>query len=185
MVSIEWLQAVGTVLISFLSAYGASLLAYGKFKRERNWDERTKAYSTVLDAIEEMLFWCEQARAEHCCEPFNGTATDFEANHRTLIRATAFGEVLFSTEFLSGVKKADLALAQAIYDANEESRELCSPREIATAHYHRAIAIREALTPHFVELSKIAKAEKNRMLLVGEWPKWLKRSKRVLPNVGS
>ena len=185
MVTDEVMKAIGTVLLSFLSAYGASLLAYSKFKRERNRDERTKASSTVTDAIEEMLFWCEQARAEYCCEPFNGANTNFEANHRHLIRAAASGEVVFSAKFFNKVKDADIAVARAIYAADEESKGLNSEKEIAEAHFHKAVAIRDALEPHFLELNSIAKAERAHTLLSVEWLQWVRRKRKVSQNAGS
>ncbi|MCD6006121.1 hypothetical protein K7H08_14870 [Halomonas sp. IOP_6] len=52
----EWLTPI---FIGFVSAYFGSLIAVRRFKKERLWERREKAYAGIIDALYDMLRHCE------------------------------------------------------------------------------------------------------------------------------
>lgn len=69
-----------TLLTVAASAVGAVLgvgLAFGRFRRERLWDARFKAYSDILAAVERVAAIGEYERASSCSEPTVMSNTDY------------------------------------------------------------------------------------------------------------
>ena len=50
---------ISTVLVGFVAAFLGSLVALRKFKKEKSWERKEKAYTEIIDALYDLLQHCE------------------------------------------------------------------------------------------------------------------------------
>lgn len=55
----ELAKYTAPIFVGFISAYFGSLLAIGKFKKEKLWERREQAYVEIIDALYDLLQHCE------------------------------------------------------------------------------------------------------------------------------
>jgi hypothetical protein len=120
---LDWLDIPKTVfaaIIGFVSAYGASWLAFTRFKKEKVWDEQRGAHKKIIDAFEELQYWSEQTCAQYCCEPFNSVESNQEAALREISKGAASGEFMFSSKFYQTVKDAYTKIHLIVFQIADE-----------------------------------------------------------------
>lgn len=148
------------ILIGFLAAYFGSLFALRKFKREKVWDERRAAYKEVIESLEELIYWSEQTRASHCCEPTIGGEAKFEESLRKIAKFSATGNLIFSKEFQDTLEDTNNLIFKVRFQIKEESLpDLDTERGHAEWLFILANGIRESVEPNLKKLIKIAKNE--------------------------
>jgi hypothetical protein len=128
---IEELGPMDDLLWKFLlpaigSAAGAVLgvvLAFGRFRREKLWEARFKAYSEVLAAVERIGAVGEYERAMRCNEPTRMDNRDYlegdGAARRDVDRHTKVSTLLFSASFGRRLEEFNLSLYHLDFDWNE------------------------------------------------------------------
>ncbi|MFA5985283.1 MAG: hypothetical protein WC782_14805 [Methylococcaceae bacterium] len=156
---LEIAKLASPIVVGFLSAYAASLIALKKFKKEKFWDERRTAYAKVVSAFEELLYWAEQERAAHCCEPYISVASDPESALREIRRFSKIGSLQFSEQFYEKLKEADIAISSAEFDINEAGIGDNDEQSQHEWRFIRANTIREIVEGCLPELLKLAKNE--------------------------
>lgn len=147
------------IVVGFLSAYAASLIALKKFKKEKFWDERRNAYAKVVSSFEELLYWAEQERAAHCCEPHISVASDPESALREIRRYSKIGSLHFSEQFYEELKEADIAISRAEFDIDQESIGDNDEQSQREWRFIRANKIREIVEGSLPALLRLAKNE--------------------------
>jgi hypothetical protein len=55
----QLLSLIVTASVGFLSACLGSLVAINKFKKEKNWERKEKAYIEIIDSLYDLLQHCE------------------------------------------------------------------------------------------------------------------------------
>ena len=156
----ELLKIISPILVGFISAYCGSLLALNKFKKEKFWDERRSSYKAAIEALEELLHWSEQVRAEHYCEPSNNVKAEPELALRVISKLARTGNLIFSTKFSETLKTIDLSISRAMFQIHDQSLGDCgSDRERAEWHLIEANEIRKIVEENLPSLIKLAKDE--------------------------
>ncbi|GGX71444.1 hypothetical protein [Saccharospirillum salsuginis] len=156
----EFFRWFTPIAVGLISAYVASLLALRKFKREKVWDERRTAYKELIETVEEIIYWAEQVRASHCCEPTIGHEGDVNASLRTLAKYSATGALIFSDKFHEVVMNANIRIHKLMFQIDDESMpDLHSEREMADWRLIQATEIRKILEECLPELIRVAKSE--------------------------
>ncbi len=61
----ELSKIITPIFIGFISAYFGSLLAIRKFKEEKLWERQEKAYTEIIDALYNMLQYCEIQKEDY------------------------------------------------------------------------------------------------------------------------
>lgn len=156
---LEIAKLVSPIVVGFLSAYAASLIALNKFKKEKFWDERRSAYAKVVGAFEELLYWAEQERAAHCCEPYISVVSDPEGALREIRRYSQIGSLQFSEQFYEKLKEADIAITRAEFDVDQESHGDNDEQSQHEWRFIRANMIREIVEDSLPSLLRLAKNE--------------------------
>ncbi|MGI2144482.1 hypothetical protein [Shewanella frigidimarina] len=157
----EFFKWFNPIVVGFVSATLASQLALRKFKREKVWDEKRSAYKEVIESIEELIFWSEQVRANHCCEPTIAVEANFDSSIRKISKFSATGAFIFSTDFQKTLEQANSKIHRLIFKVDEESKpDLGSKREMADWHFGLANGIREILEELLPKLIEIANRDK-------------------------
>lgn len=156
---LEITKLASPLVVGFLSAYGASLIALKKFKKEKFWDERRNAYAKVVGAFEELLYWAEQERAAHCCEPYISVASDPASALREIRRYSKIGSLQFSERFYEKLRKADIAISRAEFEIDEESIGDNDEQSQHEWRFIRANTIREIVEGSLPVLLRLAKNE--------------------------
>lgn len=160
---LDWLEVmklVAPVIVGLVSAYVATILALNKFKKEKHWDEKRIAYSKVITAIEELQYWAERVRAQHCCEPFNSVEANKDEALRELQRYSKTGALIFSKPFHDALNEANSLIAQIIFAVDEESLgDRNDERALEELGFQEAIEIRKILDDCLPKLVILAKYE--------------------------
>lgn len=124
------------------------------------WDERRATYKDVIESIEEIIHWSEHIRASHYCEPTIGSEGNLDESLRKLARFSTTGSLIFSDEFHSTLKDANLRIHRLMFEIDEESKPDCeSKREMAEWRFSLANEIREVLEERLPKLIAVAKSE--------------------------
>lgn len=55
----EFFKIVTPMFVGFISAFFGSLFAISKFKKEKLWERKEKAYSEIIDSLYDLLQHCE------------------------------------------------------------------------------------------------------------------------------
>jgi hypothetical protein len=141
----EFFKWFNPIVVGFISAASASLLTLRKFKQEKVWDERKSAYKEVIESIEELIYWSEQIRANHCCEPTIGVEANFDSSIRKISKFSATGSLIFSADFQKDLEQANSKIHRLIFEIDEESKpDLGSEREMADWDFSLANGIRKS-----------------------------------------
>ena len=132
----KWLTPI---VVGFVSAYFASFLALKKSKKEKVWEERREKYKDVIESIEEIIHWAEHVRASHCCEPTIGSQSNVDEFIRKLAKYSTTGSLIFSDEFQSVLKNANLRIHRVMFEIDEDSKPDCGS-ERGMAEWRLALA---------------------------------------------
>ncbi|MDM2906620.1 hypothetical protein [Citrobacter sp. Cpo015] len=96
-------------LVGFVGAWAGSRWGVTKFKREKYWEAKVKAYETVLNHFEQIAFWGRNSRAQAYCGITVGTNDLhfglFDESMRNLSRLEVTALVYFSNEFSELIKE--------------------------------------------------------------------------------
>lgn len=147
-----------TMVITLVSAYLGFLLAFQKFKKEKFWDERRAGYKEVIEAIEEILHWAEQVRAEHCLEPSSNIPAKEHEAFRTISKYSITGKLLFTNEFYDILEDVDKQINITKFQFDEVKYDY-SETEQSQFYFDLAIAIRSIVNKNLPQLIEIAKRE--------------------------
>ena len=143
-----------------VGAYFASRWTLSKAKKERFWDERRSSYRTVINAFEELGFFCDQSRAEHCCEPTLNIETKVDESLRTISKYSVTGFLVFSTKFYDVLVEANKEILQAIYKTDEEKKpDRGDERAESEWRFVLANELGSVITKFTPQLVEIAKSE--------------------------
>lgn len=96
-------------LVGFAGAWAGSRWGVTKFKREKYWEAKIKAYETVLGQFEQIAFWgrCNKAQA-YCDVTVGDNDLDpnvFHDSMRTLAQLEMTAFVYFDKDFRSLIKQ--------------------------------------------------------------------------------
>lgn len=101
---LQWAEKLLPALISFIGAWFGSRWGFKKYKMEKFWDAKVKAYSSVLISVENIAFW-GLADEEHKMLATNSNGALFNDNKffklsmRELISLRQSHSLYFSRNF--------------------------------------------------------------------------------------
>jgi len=160
---LDWLEIAkiaAPIIVGLISAYAATTLALKKSKKEKHWDEKRSAYNKVIQALEELQYWADKVRSEHCCEPSNSVEANQDEALREIQRYSKIGALIFTDAFHSALHEANSAINQVIFAVNEESLgDRNDEREMGEWRFHEAIEIRKIIDEYLPKMIAIAKNE--------------------------
>ncbi|KHF15899.1 hypothetical protein D5E86_25660 [Vibrio parahaemolyticus] len=112
------------VVLSTLSAYGAAVFAFRKYKNEKRWDDKREKYFLVIESVEYIAAWYESKRnqmgAEQGLIRFGNDTSQLEVSERVIQKYAAIGNLYFSKDFVSVLSQLYLNLEQKVYSRGEE-----------------------------------------------------------------
>ena len=156
----EILKLVLPIVWAFLAAFLASFLSLKKFKREKYWDEKYHAYKNVIESLEEILHWAEQARAEHCSEDLINVEADFEGSLRNIRKYTLIGSLLFSEEFLKELNALHHEITMLRSKIHEESMmDIMNEPEYAKWNFALSVEVKNIVKDRLPYIINEAKKE--------------------------
>lgn len=97
-------------ILSFFGALAGTWLGFGKFKKERHWQEKTAAYEKILLALESLSHWGEVSFRNAHCDYFIGdhltdADKDYKVHIREIYRLKSIGNILFSKHFYNVLER--------------------------------------------------------------------------------
>lgn len=157
------INLIKDLLVPALAALGALALATRKFKRERLWQEKYFAYQRVLESIEAIRYWGDEAAAEVHMLPtvgwFDGNdSIDFYAKaKREVAKQTSIGTVLLSKEFVTALCLFQTDLLRQSVDAADEIYG--DEEEAESAFGAHASKVRDIADKHLTTLIELARSD--------------------------
>lgn len=96
-------------LVGFAGAWAGSRWGFTKYKREKFWEAKVKAYGTVLSHFEQIAFWGASNKAQAYCSVTVGSSTlqqeMFNESMRSLAQLEVTALVYFDRKFIKLIKK--------------------------------------------------------------------------------
>lgn len=91
------------ILLSSLSAFFAARFAFGKYKKEKRWDEKREKYSLVIESVEYVFAWYsfKQHNLGHdsILITFDSDTSQLDISMRVIQKYGIIGNLYFSKEF--------------------------------------------------------------------------------------
>lgn len=156
--AIEEIKIVVPLVTSFVgAAFGAHLTLY-RSKKEKIWDEKRELYSRVIIALEDISYWAEQVRSEHCCEYTSRPDSNVDESMRDIQKLTVSGRLVMNDEFYKLLMSANNALRAENFNAHEALQEAFdNPR---SDHFFRhAVRVRDIAEEHLPKLIDAARKD--------------------------
>lgn len=145
------------------AALGALALAMRKFRHERLWQEKYSAYRRVLESIEAIRYWGDEASSEVHMLPTVGWFDGKEAHQfyaeakREVAKQTSIGTVLLSSEFVSALQEFQTELFRETFDAADEMHD--DDQEAEFAFGQHAAKVRDIADKHLSTLIELARRD--------------------------
>lgn len=106
---LSFFEKILPAFVGFAGAWAGSRWGVTKFKREKYWDAKVKAYETALNHFEQIAFWgrCNHAQA-YCAVTVGDHSLDINTFHESMrnlaqLEITAF--VYFDSKFIGLIKE--------------------------------------------------------------------------------
>jgi hypothetical protein len=121
---VDWTNLASSVVIGAVAAFLAARLALGRFYKERWWEKKLAAYTTVIEAIHHMKRSIGESldatmeRREIPEAKKSKLDSRHSAGSEELERAIDIGELLFSPDAVAVLQKLRKAVGEAV---NEDS----------------------------------------------------------------
>lgn len=117
---------VTTLILPFIAAFFGSLIAMLKFKKERLWQEKYKAYQEILNSAETIKLWAtEMARSSYLMPTINffDGKKPYEAYseaRRQVSKYICVGKLLISEDVRERLEKMENEIYSEEFRANED-----------------------------------------------------------------
>ena len=116
--SLSFIEKIIPALVGFAGAWAGSRWGVTKFKQEKYWEAKVKAYETVLNHFERIAFWGRSNRAQAYCAVTVGDndlhPQTFNESMRTLAQLEVTAFVYFENEFRDLIREHRHAM-ESIY----------------------------------------------------------------------
>ncbi|HAY0149106.1 TPA: hypothetical protein JS240_000392 [Escherichia coli] len=116
--SLSFVEKIIPALVGFVGAWAGSRWGVTKFKREKYWEAKVKAYETVLNHFERIAFWGRSNKALAYCAVIVGNNDlhphTFNESMRTLAQLEVTASVYFENEFRELIREYRYAM-ESIY----------------------------------------------------------------------
>lgn len=116
--SLSFVEKIFPALVGFAGAWAGSRWGVTKFKQEKYWEAKVKAYETVLNHFEQIAFWGRSTRAQAYCAVTIGDndlhPQTFNESMRTLAQLEVTAFVYFDNEFRDLIREYRHAM-ESIY----------------------------------------------------------------------
>jgi hypothetical protein len=157
------INLIKDLVVPAVAALMAIWLATRKFKKERLWQDKYSAYQRVLESIEAVRYWADEASSEVAMLPtigwFNGkTSSEFYAEaKREISKQTTIGTLLLSEPFVEKLNAFQTDLFGQTHIASEDHHE--NEREAHSAFGDHATAVRSLADKYLPELLQLARKD--------------------------
>ncbi|HFD4055700.1 hypothetical protein [Vibrio parahaemolyticus] len=155
---IEVFKIVVPLVGSFLGAAFGAHLTLSRSKKEKIWDEKRELYSRVIIALEDISYWAEQVRSEHCCEYTSRPDSNFDESMRDIQKLTVSGRLVMNDEFYNLLVSANNSLEAENFNAHEAAQEAFDNPQSDHLFRH-AVRVRDIAEEHLPKLIKAAKRD--------------------------
>lgn len=143
---------IAAIIIGFVSAYCGSFFAVKKFKKEKLWERKEKAYTEIINALYDMLQHCEIRKEDY------GQGTGLNEKRETEIRNA------YNTSYWKIKKATDIGAFVISKKAHSVLMEL-QKREILVWEENPEFEIYEHEFQHFQKaLNKIVTIAKEELI---------------------
>tara|TARA_R110001583_G_scaffold49686_1_gene155511 strand:- start:1767 stop:2273 length:507 start_codon:yes stop_codon:yes gene_type:complete len=158
-----WFVSFCTAL---LAAFFGSLLAIKKFKKEKIWSEKYKAYQDVLSALEAMLLWANETYCHQKMIPTKGTQgieggnwPSFSEARRVIAKTTRVGSLLLPTEVIDELEALESDLWNENFRADDERYYYPNTHEESEAIAEHADNVEKLIKPRLKAIIQHAKKD--------------------------
>ncbi|HAS6535098.1 hypothetical protein BBM03_22845 [Vibrio parahaemolyticus] len=155
---IEVYKLVVPLLGGFVGAVLGTHLALSRTKKEKIWDEKRELYSKVIIALEDISYWAEQVRSEHCGEYTSRSGSNIEQSMREVQKLAVTGRLVMNDEFYGLLVAVNSALQKENFSVHEAAQEAFDNPQSAHLFRH-ALAVRDTVQEYLPKLIKSAKRE--------------------------
>ncbi|MFT4919815.1 MAG: hypothetical protein ACI8RU_002442 [Zhongshania aliphaticivorans] len=158
-----WFVSFCTAL---LAAFFGSLLAIKKFKKEKIWSEKYKAYQDVLSALEAMLLWANETYCHQKMIPTKGTQgieggnwPSFSEARRVIAKTTRVGSLLLPTEVIDELEALESDLWNENFRTDDERYYYPNTHEESEAIAEHADNVEKLIKPRLKAIIQHAKKD--------------------------
>lgn len=160
-------MVIPTWFISFISTllavFFGYLIAIKKFKKEKTWQEKYKAYQDILAALEAMLLWSNETYCTEKMIPTKGTYgannenwLSFSEARRVIAKASCIGKLLIANDVIMELETLESELWEENFRADDES------------YHQNTFEESEALAQHAKNIEMIVKPKLQRIIFLAK-----------------
>ncbi|MBU2891822.1 hypothetical protein KO495_00630 [Colwellia sp. D2M02] len=154
--NLEDLKILAPLIVGFFGAAFGAYFTLSRFKKEKVWDEKRELYSRVITALEDISYWAEQVRSEHCCEYSSRPESNVDASMREIQKLTVTGRLIMHDEFYDLLVSVHQAIQTEMFRLHEAAQEAFDNSQSEHLFRH-AVIIRDLAEEYLPKLIKAAK----------------------------
>ncbi|EGA65108.1 MULTISPECIES: hypothetical protein [Vibrio] len=154
----ELIKYVVLIVTSFLGAAFGAHFTLSRSKKEKIWDEKRELYSRVIIALEDISYWAEQVRSEHCCEYTSRPDSNFDESMRDIQKLTVSGRLVMNDEFYKLLESVNSSLRTENFNAHEAAQQSFDNPHSDHLFRH-AVRIRDIAEEHLPKLIEAARQD--------------------------
>ncbi|WP_061036277.1 MULTISPECIES: hypothetical protein [Vibrio] len=143
---------------SFLGAALGAHFTLSRSKKEKIWNEKRELYSRVIIALEDITYWAEQIRSEHCGEYTSRPDSNFDESIRDIQKLAVSGRLVMNDEFYILLVAVNNALQRENFNAHEAAQEAFDNPQSDHLFRH-AVRVRDIAQEHLPKLVEAARSD--------------------------